>query len=285
DGRMGLSVHEAWVALEAQLPASISVAQDTVRYHGMDWPRVDSAEELTEELTASTADRHVRRPVSPRSLPSSGLIAVVLVLLLVAVSSGLFYSMRQGRSSSGATSGSSAVSVQLTYHPTHLLTPGEMLPNTFLYDVQMLSSDDGWAVGGTDVVAGNVISTTTAIFHYQHGRWIASPDVVADGVLFSLSMVSPDDGWAAGVLSFAGTNNTRSEAIMLHFDGQHWRRVSIPPHDQINKVKMLSPTEGWAVANDLNLSFPFLHYQSGVWSDVEPAHQAAFFTDFAMVSP
>src|SRR5262249_12509000 len=85
--------------------------------------------------------------------------------------------------------------------------------------------------------------------------------------------------------SFAGTNNTRSEAIMLHFDGQHWRRVSIPPHDQINKVKMLSPTEGWAVANDLNLSFPFLHYQSGVWSDVEPAHQAAFFTDFAMVSP
>jgi hypothetical protein len=63
-----------------------------------------------------------------------------------------------------------------------------------LYDLVMLNSDEGWAVGDKGRIA-----------HYFDGKWqeVFSP---TDKRLFAISMLSPEEGWAVG-----------QESTILHY--------------------------------------------------------------------
>ena len=76
---------------------------------------------------------------------------------------------------------------------------------------------------------------------------VGMPIVNAEGVvlnwtspttrhLYSVFMVSPDDGWAVGAF---GT--------IIHWDGADWSNVTSPTTFQLNSVFMLSASDGWAV--------------------------------------
>lgn len=272
---VGLSVIDAWTKLQSRLDEHPLQMQEDVPWDNTHSPVFDMPHLPTFQVSGRNA------AWAPRV---NGVSAALIVMLFIVVSSGLFLYLQQARSSVVTSPTTLNIPTQLSYHPTHVLTQRELVPNTYFYDVQMLSQEDGWAVGGTDVIRNNVSVVATAIYHYQHGRWIASPDIIPDGMLYSLSMVSPDDGWAAGGIYRLGADHMTYEAIMLHYDGSHWRQVAIPPHGQINKVQMVSASEGWAIANDDNEKFPFLHYQHGIWSDVDPT-QATFYISVSMVSP
>jgi hypothetical protein len=58
--------------------------------------------------------------------------------------------------------------------------------------VQMLSADEGWALGGS-----RRDPTTSVLLHYQNGAWqpIPSPAPIP---LTDLAMVSETEGWALG---------------------------------------------------------------------------------------
>ncbi len=70
--------------------------------------------------------------------------------------------------------------------------------------------------------------------------------------LFSLSMVSPTEGWAVG-----------DKGVILHYTGGRWRQTASPVQaGYLGSISMTSPTDGWAVGGD-----NVLRYSNGVWQD------------------
>ncbi len=112
-------------------------------------------------------------------------------------------------------------------------------------------------------------------------------------VLNSISMVSPDEGWAVGVtrLHAASASDTSPEygdPVMLHYSQGQWRPVPLPsdsksyigcsasgiacPAISLNSISMISATDGWVVGNTVlppnadGLTFGVvLHYTGGKW--------------------
>ncbi len=71
-----------------------------------------------------------------------------------------------------------------------------------LRDIEMLSSDEGWAVGE----AGK----RGVVLRYENDRWQEVPNPT-EGALYSISMATPDDGWAVG-----------EGGIIMRWDGTKW---------------------------------------------------------------
>jgi hypothetical protein len=146
------------------------------------------------------------------------------------------------------------------------------LPGSALYSVAMLSSQDAWAVGGTFILqktdqqnknlrAGStsyVAPSGGLILHYMaNGGW--QPDNVSSNLtspLFSVSLDSPQDGWAVG---YGGT--------FVHYNGNTWSTVPGPANfnKSVMGVAMLSPSDGWAVGYGGSI----LHYDGIQWMLVQ----------------
>jgi hypothetical protein len=117
--------------------------------------------------------------------------------------------------------------------------------------VNIVSSEDGWAVGDNGT-----------ILHYSGGKWrqVASPTTLS---LSGVDMVSKDDGWAIG------ENGT--ESVILHYEGGKWNKVASPAHCFLQGISMVSAREGWAVGTsewDYDASmYPgvIVHYKDGKW--------------------
>ena len=122
----------------------------------------------------------------------------------------------------------------------------------------MLSLTDGWAVGSEGT-----------ILHYDGTSWseVSSP---TSNDLYSVSMVSPTDGWTVG--------GTLEQSTILHYDGTFWSKVSSPTSNQLLSVTMLSPIDGWAVGWG-NL----FHYDGTSWSEVSSPTSESLYS-VSMVS-
>ncbi len=114
-------------------------------------------------------------------------------------------------------------------------TPGPMK------DVDMLASDQVWAVG------------SQAVFYWHGSTW--TQQSATGNFMDALSMVSPTDGWAVG-----------SSGKIVHFDGTSWTNYTSPTTTNLWSLDMVNADEGWA-GGTLGL---MLHYQSGTWSQVAP---------------
>ncbi len=82
-----------------------------------------------------------------------------------------------------------------------------------------------------------------------------------DAYLTDVSMSSATDGWAVGV------TGPSSYGVLMHYNGSAWSRQTVPTGTySINAVKLISPTEGWAVEADAcstDCDALFLHYKNG----------------------
>ncbi len=103
-----------------------------------------------------------------------------------------------------------------------------------LWAIDMLSSSEGWAVGG--YCCDPWIST---ILHYNGVAWevVSSPTWHQ---LFALDMVSQNEGWAGG--QFGG---------LLHYSGGEWQIADSPTEIDIRDIDMVSEDEGWAVGGKM----------------------------------
>lgn len=104
----------------------------------------------------------------------------------------------------------------------------------------------------------------------------------ADITLTSISMVSPDEGWAAGSISGA------PRCILMHYQRGLWTIVPKPAglaqNAGITQVQMLSATDGWALSstqvslNDGQGSTApagvILHYDGTTWTIAVPQTRA-----------
>jgi len=156
------------------------------------------------------------------------------------------------------------------------------LGNAALSSLAMLSSSEGWAVGGycgcgsasgTPVLVGPGTPTPSPlspptpglpgsytgprgalILHYHNGVWseVTNPaQAKAEDYLFDVALAPSGDGWAVG---FSG--------VLMYEHGGRWSRVPDSWTDGLLSVALSSATEGWAVGDAGGL----LHLHDGVWT-------------------
>ncbi len=72
-----------------------------------------------------------------------------------------------------------------------------------VWDIEMLSADEGWAVTG---------GAAAAILEYHDGKW-ATLEGSFRGYLHALDMITPDEGWAAGF----GIDGDERSGVLMHY--------------------------------------------------------------------
>lgn len=133
-----------------------------------------------------------------------------------------------------------------------------------LFDVELLSKTDGWAMGGTFRWGGNSV-----ILHYDGTAWtIFQENVGSGGWIQALDMVTPTDGWA-----------TDDEGYVYHYNGTKWSSVGRPTSKGLYGLDMVAANDGWAVGDDGVI----LHYDGTNWSSILDGSEIDF-TDITMVS-
>lgn len=157
--------------------------------------------------------------------------------------------------------------------------------NVALDDLAMAAPGDGWAVGALTAQLGVGGSAPAGvIYHLTRGQWLRLPRTYPGAELSTISMGSPNDGWAASTSAVTGQGD---RALVLHFTGGQWRQVDIPALDQVLKgppetsggsiqwisVQMFGPDAGWMFAwtnvpRDANARSGnvILRYQNGTWT-------------------
>ncbi len=125
-----------------------------------------------------------------------------------------------------------------------------------LWDIQMLSPTEGYAVGNGGVL-----------------RWDGSSwnQVSSSIPLYSLYMTGSGEGWAVG------PNGTIMRAA-----GGVWASVPSPTSEDLLAVSMDSPTHGWAVGGNYPYGLALLEYTGGRWvdrTDALPAGSPRYLSD------
>ena len=164
--------------------------------------------------------------------------------------------------------------------------------NVGLNDFAMVSPTEGWAVGSltahwppttpSDAPAG-------VLYHLTGDTWQRLPQTYPGAELSTLSMGSPDDGWAASTSAMTGMG---TQALVLHYHEGHWTPVDVPALDAVLKgppgssggsiqgisVQMFGPDAGWLFAwtnipRDPNnptsrAQVVILRYTHGAWTPI-----------------
>lgn len=131
--------------------------------------------------------------------------------------------------------------------------------SVFLYDVEMVSSDDVWAVGTyktlhkIDGFPGYQAFTQ----HWNGASWtqVEAPQTPAGGTgaaLHRVDALSSDDVWAVGVRSAPDSNaQVRQYGFVVHWDGSRWTEMPHTPavtkgDHPLRGVSALAPDQIWA---------------------------------------
>jgi len=148
------------------------------------------------------------------------------------------------------------------------IIPPDVSPNWALYGVHFTSGSEGWAVGVD-------YSNQRGVFlHYLNGLWtnVIPPDVSRNWGLYGIHLISAMQGWAVG----ADLTNKRGASLQYSRDRRtyetNWNVVTPLPVDtdwELNHVRFLSPTDGWAVGvNHMDKSAVLLRWEGSTWISI-----------------
>jgi len=124
-----------------------------------------------------------------------------------------------------------------------------------------------WSVAMVSADEGWAVGEGSTILHYTGGSWQAISSPTSNW-LYSVAMVSADEGWAVGW-----------EGTILHYTGESWEMVNSPTSSWLLSLAMVSADEGWAVGGGGTI----LHYTNGSWETVSSPTSATLYS-VAMVS-
>ncbi len=217
----------------------------------------------TRPRTALPSHIHQTHPLRLRPVLST-VAAALLIVVFAALLLGPLGHARFGGGNNTATNAHATATPSIpAKYSVHVLAPDETWHGVSLFDLQMLSSDDGWAVGMHRVSSS---AFESAILHYTHGRWTASPDVFPNARLITISMVSSTEGWAGG-------GGPTAPGTLLHYSDGRWISVQTPGPGTISQLAMLTPQDGWALqfaqTSDNSWETHVLHYDGSSWSTVD----------------
>lgn len=125
-----------------------------------------------------------------------------------------------------------------------------------LLGVAMVSATEGWAVGGSGPGGGQDF-TSTLIAYWDGGGWSRTPSPDPGTTSNQLSAVAAraaDDVWAVGH-SRSKESGGRPEGLVLHWDGDTWNQIPVPPSamggDQLQGVAIAGPDSVWVAGTSL----------------------------------
>ena len=168
--------------------------------------------------------------------------------------------------------------------------------NGNLRSVHALASNDVWAVGSylPDVGAP---TAQPLIEHWNGTGWEIVPGPSKSpgpwSELFAVSGTGPGDLWAVGVRDVPVGEVVTERALILHWDGQEWKRMPTPlPAARRNPfglhdVVAISPTNAWAVGTVATKRMHrtvVMHWDGDVWELVRSANPSAQFQDLSGVA-
>ncbi|WP_030796408.1 hypothetical protein [Streptomyces sp. NRRL S-337] len=135
------------------------------------------------------------------------------------------------------------------------------------------TTSDGkvWTVGRA--MGRSIKDGVPAIQSWDGKAWHRQPlPDVGKGELSALTAVAPDDIWAAGA-AYAPDEKSQQSALLLHFDGTSWRRVTAPgphtTHNWLGAITALSADDIWAVGGSTTGSTErplALHWNGSTWT-------------------
>jgi hypothetical protein len=130
--------------------------------------------------------------------------------------------------------------------------------------ISIASGTDGWVGGFTNVAKQGMF---LARFDGRLWTRITGPDASSGpSDINTITMLSPDDGWAGGDLFASGGIQT----ALLHYVNGEWEPEPATYSGSIGKIVMVSATEGWATVGG-GVSAGLLHYQHGRWTPYTPS--------------
>jgi hypothetical protein len=156
--------------------------------------------------------------------------------------------------------------------------------------------NDVWAVGSyfPDV---EFPTLQPLIERWDGDRWQVVPGPSRSpgpwSELRAVSGTSPTDVWAVGVRDARVGQAFAERALILHWEGQAWKRVRVPlPASRLTPfalrdVVALSRTDAWAVgvvASNAATRTLVLHWDGDAWERVRSANPSVQFQDLAGVS-
>lgn len=111
--------------------------------------------------------------------------------------------------------------------------------------VSNVSENKAWAVGNYDSKGGTILHWDGK--HWQ--RWYQEDVPIPSVDLYTIDMISENDGWAAGDPKVSG-----GPAVFLHWDGRRWSEIAYnaPVNVRVTSIAMLNNDFGWAVADNGN---------------------------------
>ena len=159
-----------------------------------------------------------------------------------------------------------------------------LAPLSWITDIEPVATDEAWA-------AGQVVNAgpQQVLAHYLHGVWTTVP-VPDNGVISSLRMLSPTDGFAMGQIPGASGTIADGTALLLHYDGTQWTRMDVGASAAAQQVVMFGDSEGWAFgvrktgtsSDQSSAVVAFAQYeQAGKWQTVP--WPFASFSDILLV--
>lgn len=250
-------------------------------------------------LDTSTQQSHPRR-VAPRWRDP---LAVVATLLLIVLASTVFAVTRSRNAGKGLhhtdhiahVASTPSITRVTAIQPQNTLLP--IPKNAYLSGISFSSAHDGWVAGGIRIpdLAGQDFSAQRGVLaHYHDGVWTAASETLPGLSLSSVSMVSGDEGWAVG-MTINPPDNTGGVAVLLHYIGGHWVRVTTPALAGVSPqtIHMFSPDAGYIVgvvnvpstiaAGTADAMLDIVVYQNGAWT-ATPTPFGAYTSQLVMVS-
>ncbi|HEX8728750.1 MAG TPA: hypothetical protein VF739_09025 [Ktedonobacterales bacterium] len=133
---------------------------------------------------------------------------------------------------------------------------GSSLPGVYLGGIDMLSSSEGWVMGGDG-------SDNSVLLHIRDGAWqkMALPAIDPHGAPAVMAMRTPDEGW----LAMANPKGAQGGAntSLLHYRGGVWSLVSNTPH-YITDIAPIADGEAWVIGWNADETSSLVHVQGGV---------------------
>ncbi|MGW7634743.1 hypothetical protein [Streptomyces decoyicus] len=166
--------------------------------------------------------------------------------------------------------GSASVHWDGTSWTTHQLDRdpgGRVVPDA----VTTTSDGKAWTVGRA--MNRSVKDGVPAIQSWDGKNWHRQtlPDV-GKGELSSVTALAPDDIWAAGT-AYAADAKSPQTALLLHWDGTSWKRVTVPgpedSHTWLGGITAFAADDIWAVGGSTSGSAerPFAaHWNGTAWT-------------------
>gem|GEM_PF-2091574 len=151
---------------------------------------------------------------------------------------------------------------------THYLS-GTMIPNFVqpdynLYDIQMITTDNAWAVGYSFGSAPTYRhSPVFSHFTAGSGQAYTLPE---QGVLLKVSFSGPNDGWAIGVTALVSPT---ALPLIYHYDGTSWLAVTSPNSTiRLAAVHARAANDVWIGGYNPSSSGNLLHWDGSSWTQI-----------------